>query len=377
MAVTSNARLAERMRLMSLHGLSADAWGRFSTTGNWDYKIVAPGYKYNLTDIAAAIGIHQLGRAETMRRERESIALRYSEALAAVAEIELPPSADKRKNLDSWHLFAIKLRLKRLKINRDAFMTELKRAGVGCSVHWRPLHLHPYYQKTFGWRAKDFPIATAQWRRLISLPIYPGMHEGEIEHVINTVKSASRMRAEIIVKERSAGVAEARNGLPRWAEATFAMAGLVVAAPVIALTGLGIAVSSRRPVFFRQQRVGQHGDTFNLYKPRTMRPSAGGPQITSNVDSRITRLGKFLRNTKLDELPTLWNVLRGDMSLVGPRPEVPRFVQLADPTWQKVLAVRPGITDPVTLRLRSEAELLAQIEETRRSTTRKNCNLPS
>jgi lipopolysaccharide/colanic/teichoic acid biosynthesis glycosyltransferase len=93
-----------------------------------------------------------------------------------------------------------------------------------------------------------------------------------------------------------------------------------------------------------------------------MTPSAGGPQITSNGDSRITRLGRFLRNTKLDELPTLWNVLRGDMSLVGPRPEVPRFVQLADPIWQKVLAVKPGITDPVTLRLRSEAELLAQIE---------------
>jgi dTDP-4-amino-4,6-dideoxygalactose transaminase len=196
MAVTSNARLAERMRLMSLHGLSADAWGRFSTNGNWDYKIVAPGYKYNLTDIAAAIGIHQLGRAETMRRERESIALRYSEALAAVAEIELPPPADSKNNrIDSWHLFAIRLRLKRLKINRDAFMNELKRAGVGCSVHWRPLHLHPYYQKTFGWRAQDFPIATAQWKRLISLPIFPGMLEEEIEHVINTVKRICKSHA--------------------------------------------------------------------------------------------------------------------------------------------------------------------------------------
>jgi len=196
MAVTSNAKLAERMRLMSLHGLSADAWGRFSTNGNWDYKIVAPGYKYNLTDIAAAIGIHQLSRAETMRRERESIALRYSEAFAAVAEIELPPSADSRKDrIDSWHLFAIKLRLNRLKISRDAFMNELKRAGVGCSVHWRPLHLHPYYQKTFGWRAQDFPIATAQWKRLISLPIFPGMAEDEIEHVINTVKRICKSHA--------------------------------------------------------------------------------------------------------------------------------------------------------------------------------------
>jgi lipopolysaccharide/colanic/teichoic acid biosynthesis glycosyltransferase len=170
------------------------------------------------------------------------------------------------------------------------------------------------------------------------------------------------MRAEVIVKEKSIGMTEARNGLPRWAEATFAIAGLVVAAPVIGLAGLGIVVFSGRPVFFRQQRVGQNGDTFNLYKLRTMTPSVGGPQITSNVDSRITRLGRFLRNTKLDELPTLWNVVRGDMSLVGPRPEVPRFVQLADPTWQKVLAVKPGITDPVTLRLRSEAELLAQID---------------
>ena len=196
MAVTSNAKLAERMRLMSLHGLSADAWGRFSTNGNWDYKIVAPGYKCNLTDIAAAIGIHQLARAETMRRERESIAFRYSEAFAAAAEIELPPSADISKNrIDSWHLFAIKLRLKRLKISRDAFMNELKRGGVGCSVHWRPLHLHPYYQKTFGWRAQDFPIATAQWKRLISLPIFPGMAADEIEHVINTVKRICKSHA--------------------------------------------------------------------------------------------------------------------------------------------------------------------------------------
>ena len=199
MAVTSNAKLAERMRLMSLHGLSADAWGRFSTNGNWDYKIVAPGYKYNLTDIAAAIGIHQLARAETMRLERERIARRYCEALEAVAEIELPPRDDdreKRENrIDSWHLFAIKLRLKRLGINRDAFMIALKRAGVGCSVHWRPLHLHPYYQKTFGWRAQDFPIASAQWKRLISLPIFPGMLEDEIEYVINTVKRICKTHA--------------------------------------------------------------------------------------------------------------------------------------------------------------------------------------
>jgi perosamine synthetase len=186
MAVTSNAKLARRMRLMSLHGLSHDAWGRYSANGNWDYKIVAPGYKYNLTDVAAAMGIHQLGRAEEMRHERETIAMRYCDALAGVAQIELPAQVENR--LHSWHLFAIKLRLKRLTISRDEFMSQLKRAGVGCSVHWRPLHLHPYYQKTFGWRAKDFPVASAMWKRLVSLPIFPGMLDDEIEYVVSTIK---------------------------------------------------------------------------------------------------------------------------------------------------------------------------------------------
>jgi perosamine synthetase len=193
MAITSNAKLAQRMRLMSLHGLSADAWGRYSTNGSWDYKIVAAGYKYNLTDIAAAIGIHQLRRAEAMRLERDAIATRYREALASVSQIELP-AADENA-LDSWHLFPIRLNLRRLKITRDALMNELKSSGVGCSVHWRPLHLHPYYQKTFGWRAQDFPIATAQWKRLISLPVFPGMTDSELDHVIRTIKQICRRQA--------------------------------------------------------------------------------------------------------------------------------------------------------------------------------------
>jgi len=152
------------------------------------------------------------------------------------------------------------------------------------------------------------------------------------------------------------------RGLPRSVEDAIAFLGLILAAPLIVLSGLAIAVTSGFPVLFRQTRVGRNGRNFKLYKLRTMKPSTNGPQITSGNDARITRLGRFLRHTKLDELPTLWNVLRGDMSLVGPRPEVPRFVKLADPIWQKVLSVRPGITDPVTLHLRSEADFLAHIE---------------
>jgi perosamine synthetase len=187
MAVTDSADLAERMRLMSLHGLSHDAWGRYSAGGSWDYKIIAPGYKYNLTDIAAAIGVVQLSRAEQMRREREDIARRYREALADVEEVELPPEGVDR--VHSWHLFPVRLRLERLAIDRDAFVEELKRSGMGCSVHWRPLHLHPYYREVFGWRPEDFPVATAVWERLVSLPIFPGMRKTEAEHVVRTVRN--------------------------------------------------------------------------------------------------------------------------------------------------------------------------------------------
>lgn len=152
-----------------------------------------------------------------------------------------------------------------------------------------------------------------------------------------------------------------KKGLPRFVEGTLALVGLIVATPVIILSGLAVIISSGAPILFRQQRVGRGGKQFNLYKLRTMKPSTGGPQITSGDDARITRLGSFFRHTKLDELPTLWNVVRGDMSLVGPRPEVPRFVKLEDPVWQKILTVRPGITDPVTLHLRSEADFLAGV----------------
>ena len=186
MSVTNNSELAERMRMMSLHGLSRDAWGRYTSGGSWDYKILAPGFKYNLTDVAAAIGIHQLTRSEQMRLDRESTAYRYMDAWSGAEEIELPIRDSNR--IHSWHLFPIKLRLDKLSIGRNEFIEELKQAGIGCSVHWRPLHLHPYYQETFGWRPDDLPAATTVWERLISLPLFPGMRNDEIEHVISTVK---------------------------------------------------------------------------------------------------------------------------------------------------------------------------------------------
>jgi perosamine synthetase len=187
MAVTDDEALAERMKLMCLHGLSRDAWDRYSGGGAWDYRIVAPGFKYNLTDIAAAIGIHQLARAEEMRLAREKIAHQFHDAFSGMVEIELP--VENIDRLHSWHLFPIRLQLERLTIDRNRFMEELTKAGVGVSVHWRPLHLHPYYQDSYGWQEENLPAATEVWKQLISLPLFPGMREDEIEHVIRAVKS--------------------------------------------------------------------------------------------------------------------------------------------------------------------------------------------
>jgi len=190
MAVTDDPALAERMRCLALHGLSHDAWDRYTARGSWDYRIVAAGYKYNLTDVAAALGLHQLARAETMRHQRREIAEHYLEALDGIAEIELPQVPENR--IHSWHLFQIKLRPERLTIDRDAFLERLRERGIGFSVHWRPLHLHPYYAETFGWRPSDLPVATEVWRRTISLPIFPAMTGEERAAVVAAVRDLCR-----------------------------------------------------------------------------------------------------------------------------------------------------------------------------------------
>jgi len=185
MAVTDAPELAERMRTMSLHGLSHDAWGRYSGRGSWDYCILAPGFKYNLTDIAAALGIAQLARAEEMRLRREAVARQYSRELAGVQAIVLPPAGENR--IHAWHLFPIRLREQALRISREEFIQELRARGVASSVHWRPLHLHPYYQETFGWSPESSPVASQVWRTLVSLPLFPAMREEEQAHVIQSV----------------------------------------------------------------------------------------------------------------------------------------------------------------------------------------------
>jgi perosamine synthetase len=190
MVTTDNDEYAERIGIMSLHGISKDAWKRYSSEGSWYYEILYPGYKYNLTDIAAAIGVEQLKKCDQFWHARKRIADMYNIGFAEIPEIRTPKCGSCMQH--SWHLYVIQLDLERLRINRSEFIEALKNEGVGTSVHFIPLHLHPFYRDTFGYKPSDFPVASALSERIISLPIYPRMTAANVDAVISAVKKVAR-----------------------------------------------------------------------------------------------------------------------------------------------------------------------------------------
>jgi len=186
MATTDNPEWSERMRMMSLHGISHDAWDRYTEQGSWYYEVVRPGFKYNMTDIAAALGIEQLKRCDDFYQARLRIAQRYDEAFADLPEIESPAGSSGMQH--AWHLYIIQLNLDRINIDRRDFIKALNSRRIGTSVHFIPLHLHPFYKQTYGYRASDFPQASTAFERIGSLPIYPIMTEQDVSYVIGAVR---------------------------------------------------------------------------------------------------------------------------------------------------------------------------------------------
>ena len=186
MITTENAEYADRMRMMSLHGISKDAWKRYTAEGSWYYEILSPGFKYNLTDIAAALGLGQLKKCHRFWETRQRIAQWYDNAFADIPEIQLPVCRPDVQH--AWHLYVIQLDLDRLRVNRNAVIEELKQEGISTSVHFIPLHLHPYYRHTLHCAPSDFPCATAAFERIISLPIYPKMTAEDVQKVVTAVR---------------------------------------------------------------------------------------------------------------------------------------------------------------------------------------------
>ena len=190
MATTESLEWADRMRIMGLHGISKDAWKRYTAEGSWYYEILYPGFKYNLTDIAAAIGLEQLKRCTHFWEIRERYAALYNEGFQDVPGIITPYVAPDVRH--AWHLYIIQLDLEQLRIGRNEFISLLKQENIGTSVHFIPLHLHPYYRDTFGYRPEDLPTASAVFERIVSLPIYTQMTETDVERVIETVRRLVR-----------------------------------------------------------------------------------------------------------------------------------------------------------------------------------------
>ncbi len=186
MITTEDGELAEKMRILRLHGISTDAWKRYSAQGSWYYEVLFPGYKYNMTDIQASLGIHQLARQEEFLEVRQRYADMYTDAFQDLPEIMTPVVKDYVRH--AWHLYIIRLDLERLRINRGQFMEALRKENIGTSVHFIPLHLHPYYRERYGFKKGDFPVAESLYEGIVTLPLYPKMSVEDLEDVIEAVR---------------------------------------------------------------------------------------------------------------------------------------------------------------------------------------------
>ncbi len=194
--LTGGEELLDRARVLSLHGMNRDAWKRFSQAGSWYYEVAAPGFKYNMTDVQASLGIWQLRKLTGFQRRRQEIVQAYDEAFAGIDCLETPTTRDNVEH--AWHLYVLRVRLDMLAIDRSGFIEQLKARQIGTSVHFIPIHLHPFYREKYGFRPDEFPVAFRQYQRMISLPLYPAMTDADVADVIEAVMAvAGRSRRRL------------------------------------------------------------------------------------------------------------------------------------------------------------------------------------
>lgn len=183
--LTASPEMLDNSRILSLHGMSRDAWNRYDAEGSWYYEVVAPGYKYNMTDIQAALGLAQLKRLEEMQRRRKEIVRQYQQAFSAIEAVKTPIERSHVEH--AWHLYVLRLNLDQLTITRSQFIHELKARNIGASVHFIPVHMHPYYAHKYNWKPDDFPITHNAYQCILSLPLNNTLSDRDVEDVINAV----------------------------------------------------------------------------------------------------------------------------------------------------------------------------------------------
>jgi perosamine synthetase len=185
MVTTDDDAIADRMRIMRLHGISRDAWKRYTSEGAWYYEVIAPGFKYNMTDIQAAIGLVQLRKCDYMRCRRAAIAARYDAGLSKHPALQTPRLQQDRES--ALHLYILRLNTERLSISRNDLILALRKRRIDTSVHFIPLHMQPYYRDTYGYKSGDLPVAAHEYERYLSLPLFPDMTGEQVDYVIENV----------------------------------------------------------------------------------------------------------------------------------------------------------------------------------------------
>ncbi|HEV8305648.1 MAG TPA: DegT/DnrJ/EryC1/StrS aminotransferase family protein [Gemmatimonadales bacterium] len=188
--LTADPAFLDRARIVSLHGMSRDAWKRYDQGGSWRYDVLLPGFKYNMTDIQASLGLWQLRKLERFQRRRRDVVHHYHHAFANEPALELP--VERPDVTHAWHLYVLRLRPEALRIGRDQFIEELTRRNIGTSVHFIPIHLHPYYRDKYGYLPGAFPHALASFDRLLSLPLHPRLSDADVSDVIEAVLDVAR-----------------------------------------------------------------------------------------------------------------------------------------------------------------------------------------
>ena len=194
MICTENNEIAERCAIMRLHGINSDAWKRYTSEGSWYYEVVAPGYKYNFTDIQAGLGLAQLKKVEFLHNLRIEIFRKYNDGFKNNGYLKIYSIRPDRES--AHHLYPVEIRIEKLRINRAQFINELKEHNIGVSVHFIPLYRHPYYKNTYNLNENNYSNSEEIFSRIISLPIWPGMTDAQVERVIDVVNGLTKKFAK-------------------------------------------------------------------------------------------------------------------------------------------------------------------------------------
>lgn len=184
--LTGDSDLVDKARIIGHHGMNRDAWKRFDKSGSWYYEVVLPGFKYNMTDVQAAIGLHQLDRLAGFQKRRREVVAAYEKGFQDLTALQLP--VERPEVESSWHLYVIRLNLDQIRIDRNTFIEELKIRNIGTSVHYLPVHMHPFYRDKYGYKPEDCPVAADAFSRMLTLPLHPGLTDQDVQDVIEAVR---------------------------------------------------------------------------------------------------------------------------------------------------------------------------------------------